>query len=173
VCVCVCACARARARADTHNYRVRMSLSCMRYTDAPFLLYIHHNGTAFNTLIRATSRTITTEPTPSGQAALRSIKHHSMCYPKIHKLTPYCYTALTFRRRRRRLRDAWHSDAISQASLFIHVWESLSPHFVSEWGFSLTQTWGFSLTQTCLSGFLIFGPGGYKGTRHGGHLELS
>ena len=41
---------------------------------------------------------------------------------------------------------------------------NLSPHFV--W------VWGFSLTQACLSGFLLFGPVGYKGTRRGGHLEL-
>ena len=28
-----------------------------------------------------------------------------------------------------------------------------------------------NLTQACLSGFLLFGPGGHKGARHGGHLE--
>jgi hypothetical protein len=100
-----------------------MCLSCMPYIDAPFLLYTRNNGIAFNTLIRATSRTImAAESTRSGQTAFCSIKHHAMCYPKIHTLTSYCYTALAFRRRRRRLRVAGHSDAISQASLFIHVW---------------------------------------------------
>jgi hypothetical protein len=98
-----------------------MFLSCMAYTDAPFLLYTRNNGIDFNMLIR-TSRTImAAESTRSGQAAFCSIKHHAMCYPKIHTLTSYYYTALEFRRRR--LHDAGHSDAISQASLFIHVWE--------------------------------------------------
>ena len=110
--------------ADTHNYRERMCLSCMPYTDTPFLLYTRNNSIAFNTLIRATSRTImAAESTRSGQAAFCSIKHHAMCYPKIHTLTSYCYTALAFRRQR--MRVAGHSDAISQASLFIHVWKKL------------------------------------------------
>jgi len=56
-------------------------------------------------------------------------------------------------------------------------WHTLKTCFIcSAWSlewkqFDLNQ-WGFSLTQACLSGFLLFGPRGHKGTRLGGHLEL-
>jgi hypothetical protein len=36
----------------------------------------------------------------------------------------------------------------------------------------LCECEALSLTQACLSGFLLFGPGGHTGTRRGGHLEL-